>query len=136
MPDTQLGSEADEVDLQTVGRMAEELAKSSFSPTADDLFTALDRAAPIVVWSPPPGSLPLDGLRFLLKYWDDARDQATMPPVSAIDALALKPVLGNIIILDVLEGGADFRFRLFGTAVAEAARLDWTGRTVDDMGGP
>ncbi|WP_162917017.1 PAS domain-containing protein [Dongia deserti] len=116
--------------------MAEELAKSSFSPTADDLFTALDRAAPIVVWSPPPGSLPLDGLRFLLKYWDDARDQATMPPVSAIDALALKPVLGNIIILDVLEGGADFRFRLFGTAVAEAARLDWTGRTVDDMGGP
>ena len=133
MPDTQLGSEAEVVDPETVGRMTEELASGSFSPTADRLFTALDRPAPLIAWSPDADALPLDGLRFLLEYWDSARGQAVTPPVSAIDALALKPVLGSVIILDVLEDGADFRFRLFGTAVAEAARFDWTGRTIDDM---
>jgi hypothetical protein len=133
MSNSQTGTEIEEIDPRVVERMAEELVAASRCPTVDQLFTARDRPAPLILWSPAPDQLPLEGLRFLLKYWQDARGAAAMPPVSAIDPLALKPVLGNIIILDVLEGGADFRFRLFGTQVAEAARYDWTGSTVDEM---
>jgi hypothetical protein len=133
MSDSQAGTEIEEIDPRVVERMAEELATASSYPTVLQLFTTRDRPAPSVLWSPAPDQLPLEGLRFLLKYWDVARGKAAMPPVGAIDPLALKPVLGNIIILDVLENGADFRFRLFGSEVAAAARYDWTGSTVDDM---
>ncbi|HET6158744.1 MAG TPA: PAS domain-containing protein [Dongiaceae bacterium] len=133
MSDSQIGTEIEEIDPRVVERMAEELATANASPTVDRLFIARDRAAPLILWSPTLDRLPLDGLRFLLNYWDEARGRAAMPPVAAIDPLVLKPVLGNVIILDVLEGGADFRFRLFGTQVAEAARYDWTGSTVDEM---
>jgi hypothetical protein len=133
MSDSQAGTEIEEIDPRVVERMAEELAAANSYPTVHQLFTARDRPAPLIFWSPAPDQLPLEGLRFLLKYWDIARGRAAMPPVGAIDPLALKPVLGNIIILDVLENGADFRFRLFGTEVAAAARNDWTGSTVDEM---
>jgi len=133
MSDPPITSEAEEIDLQIVEQMGRELTTARISPTAEQLFTALDRPAPLVLWSPTVEGLPLEPLCFLLNYWNDARGNATMPPVAAIDPVALKPVLGNIIVLDVLEGGADFRFRLFGTQVAEAARFDWTGSTVDQM---
>jgi len=133
MSDSRAGTEIEEIDPRVVDRMTEELSSTGSSPTLDQLFIVRDRPAPLVVWSPAPDQLPLEGLRFLLKYWQVARGSAAMPPVGAIDPLALKPVLGNVIILDVLEGGTDFRFRLFGTEVAEAARYDWTGSTVDEM---
>jgi hypothetical protein len=133
MSDSQAGTEIEEIDPRVAERMAEELATASSYPTVHQLFTTRDRPAPLVLWSPAPDQLPLEGLRFLLNYWNVARGKAAMPPVGAIDPLALKPVLGNIIILDVLENGADFRFRLFGSQVAQDARYDWTGSTVDDM---
>ncbi|MBI1774261.1 MAG: PAS domain-containing protein [Proteobacteria bacterium] len=64
-------------------------------------------------------------------FW--RRQEAALPPVSAIDPFALKPVLGNLIVLAVLGDGADFRFRLYGTDVAKEARFDWTGNTVNEM---
>lgn len=133
MSDSPAGTEIEEIDPRVVERMAEELSTAGSSANLDQLFIDRDRPAPLIVWSPAPDQLPLEGLRFLLKYWNGARGTAAMPPVSAIDPLALKPVLGNLIVLDVLEGGADFRFRLFGTEVADAARYDWTGSTVDEM---
>jgi hypothetical protein len=133
MSDSQAGTELEEVDPRVVERIAEELSTAGSSSTLDQLFTVRDRPAPQIVWSPLPDQLPVEGLRFLLNYWTTARGKAVMPPVGAIDPLGLKPVLGNVIILDVLEGGTDFRFRLFGTEVAAAARYDWTGSTVDDM---
>lgn len=133
MSDSQIGIEIEEIDPRVVDRMAEELATANVSPIADQLFTARDRPAPLVLWSPALDQLPLEGLRFLLRFWNDARGLEALPPVSAIDPLALKPVLGNIIVLDVLDRGADFRFRLFGTQVVEDARYDWTGSTVDEM---
>jgi len=133
MSDAQAGTEIEEVDPRVVDRIAEELSTVGSSSTLDQLFIVHDRPRPEIVWSPAPDQLPLEGLRFLLRYWQLARGTNAMPPNGAIDPLALKPVLGHVIILDVLEGGADFRFRLFGTEVAEAARYDWTGSTVDDM---
>ncbi len=120
-------------DAATIDRMAEEMVAGSASPTAERLFAAHGRGGVTVQWSPAPDQLPLDGHRFLLAYWNGARGAAAMPAVAAIDPFALKPVLGNVMILDPLDGGADFRFRLYGTAIAEAARFDWTGSTLAEM---
>lgn len=123
----------EEIRPEVVARMATELESADASPTAAQLFTRGGRAAPVVRWSPDIADLPVEGLRFLLEHWNAARGSRTMPPVEAIDPIALKPVLGNLLILDALEHGADFRFRLFGTQVAMEARFDWTGYTVDEM---
>lgn len=42
----------------------------------------------------------------------------------------LAPWFGHVIIMDMLEGGADFRYRLVGTAVTQFLDRDYTGRTV------
>jgi hypothetical protein len=42
----------------------------------------------------------------------------------------LAPWFGHVIIMDMLENGADFRYRLVGTAITEFLNRDYTGRTV------
>lgn len=42
----------------------------------------------------------------------------------------LHPWIGRIIIMDVLDGGKDFRYRLIGTKLVEANRRDLTGKRV------
>ena len=116
-----------------VDQMVDEIVAESASPTAEALFAAHGRGGVRVHWSPTPEQLPLEGHRILLKYWLGARDAAAIPPVSAIDPFPLRPVLGNLMILEPLDGGADFRFRLYGTAIAEAARFDWSGSTLSEM---
>lgn len=122
----------EEIGDAVVDRMVEELVAGNESVTASRLFMERGRPTPVVRWRPRPDDLPHDGHRFLLAQWQRVSGVQTMPPVSAIDPFALRAVLGDLLILDVIDGGADFRFRLYGTAVAEAMRFDWTGRTVDE----
>ena len=84
MSDSQAGTETEEIDPCVVARMAEELATARSCPTVEQLFTARNRPAPLVLWSPTEDQLPLEGLRFLLKYWHVARGKDAMPPVGAI----------------------------------------------------
>lgn len=59
-----------------------------------------------------------------------AVDRAGLPGVSEIGPHVLRPFLGNLMLLDVIEDGADFRYRLYGAAIALRAGFDWTGKTV------
>jgi len=42
----------------------------------------------------------------------------------------LRPYIGRIAILDVIDGGRDFRFRLYGTQIAEEYKGEMTGKSV------
>ena len=42
-------------------------------------------------------------------------------------------ILPNLQLVDVIDGGARFRFRLVGTAVADAYGRDFTGEYPDEM---
>lgn len=53
-----------------------------------------------------------------------------MPARSDIVASELREHLSWIVMLDVLNGGEDFRYRLVGTLVAQYFMADGTGRTV------
>src|SRR3546814_12771432 len=37
------------------------------------------------------------------------------------------------MLLDILDGGADFRYRLYGSRIAERTGFDWTGRRLSEM---
>jgi|HubBroStandDraft_1064217.scaffolds.fasta_scaffold00163_5 hypothetical protein len=77
--------------------------------------------------SPEPAALQGTANRFLLEYWL-AEQQGAMPPASAIDPIRMRPALGRILIVEPIEQGWDFRYRLFGTLVAAVSGYDMTGK--------
>jgi hypothetical protein len=50
------------------------------------------------------------------QYWRSLRDQG-LPNRHDIDPIEIPELLANVMLLDAVEGGADFRYRLAGTAV-------------------
>ena len=46
--------------------------------------------------------------------------------------LDLRPALGYVLLLDVVEGGRDFRYRLFGSTVVNVSGFDMTGKLLSE----
>lgn len=89
-------------------------------------------AAPEAVWDPEPESLTAPPLRFLLDHWrmlaHDLAHDGSVPPARRIDALELKPALGYMMLLEPVDGGRDFRYRLYGSELARISGFDMTGQ--------
>ncbi|HEX2593273.1 MAG TPA: PAS domain-containing protein [Rhizomicrobium sp.] len=71
-------------------------------------------------------------LGFLRDYWQAKRGSRTLPSRADIRASDLKEHLGWVLLLDVLPGGRDFRYRLIGTLVTQYWLQDSTGKTVSE----
>jgi hypothetical protein len=67
---------------------------------------------------------------FLRAYWERKRGDRAMPSRADISPAQLKEHLGWVMILEVLPGARDFRYRLIGTLVTQYFSADGTGRTV------
>ena len=91
---------------------------------------AIGARGPAVVWRPAVARPAASQLRFLLRYWLDLAATPPMPPASAIDAVEMRAALGYIMLVDVVDGGRDFRYRLFGSTIAAVSGFDMTGKLV------
>jgi hypothetical protein len=57
-----------------------------------------------------------------------------MPCRRDIDPIEIpRKVLPNLQVIEVIDGGARFRYRLVGTALVEAYGKDFTGRIADEL---
>ena len=65
-------------------------------------------------------------LRRLHRYWLSKRGGRAFPARADIDPTEIPTLLPHVLLVDVLDGGQRFRFRLVGTAVARGR--DPTGR--------
>lgn len=74
--------------------------------------------------------------RDLYALWCDKRGARKMPPWSSFDPVALRRWLGNLNLLDVIEGGSDFRYRVHGTTIAAKVGADMTGKLVSQWHEP
>lgn len=75
-------------------------------------------------------------LQEVLHYWHGKRRGRRFPSRADIDAIELKPVLGNILLVDVVSQADDterFRYRLFGTEFIFYHGRDMTGRWLDEI---
>jgi len=66
----------------------------------------------------------------LLSLWNSKRAGREMPARADFAMGDLLPWLGHLMLLDVIDGGADFRFVLYGTQLVEIFGFDLTGLTV------
>jgi PAS domain len=92
------------------------------------VFRSHGAEGPVVIWRPDPMTVVQPPLRFVLAHWQSLAGDRPMPLARQIDALALRPALGYLSLLDVVEGGADFRYRLFGTIASAVTGFDMTRR--------
>ena len=67
---------------------------------------------------------------FLRDYWESKRGLRAMPSRADISPAQLREQLGWVMILEVLSGERDFRYRLIGTLVTQYFSNDSTGKTV------
>jgi len=75
-----------------------------------------------------PASIGDARLRRGLAYWASRRPAAGVLPGRAdIDPLDIPDILPFVELSDVVDGGADFRFRLIGTHLVDADGLNPTG---------
>jgi hypothetical protein len=69
-----------------------------------------------------------------LAYWLRKRGAAAMPRKRDIDPTEIHPkILPRMQIIDVLDDGARFRYRLVGTALVEANGRDYTGQYPEEL---
>lgn len=65
-------------------------------------------------------------------YWRQKAAGRQMPRRADIDPTEIPKLLPNIVLVDVLPGGR-YRYRLIGTAIAEAQGVNVTGRYLDEV---
>lgn len=96
-----------------------------------DVFIAAGADLPEVVWSPKAHDLAAPPLSFLSGHWSSLSDGG-LPHIRQIDPLELRPALGYVMLLDAVDGGRDFRYRLYGSKIAQISNLDMTGRLLSE----
>jgi hypothetical protein len=104
-------------------------------PVLKDYFAARGARLEVLIWSPTTADTDHEVMRFLIEYWNRLRGDAPMPQASAVTPFDLKPALGHIVLIDVLDEGWNGRFRVYGTKVAETYGRDMTGRLLSDIDG-
>ena len=120
--------------MSDMERLAELIAAERLADL-QSFFAARGAALETLLWSPTAAALSNDTMRFLIEYWHRLRGDAPMPLADAVSPFDLRPALGHIVLIDVLDDGWDGRFRLYGTRVAETYGRDMTGRRVSDIDG-
>ena len=70
----------------------------------------------------------------LLQYWHDKRGAKALPDRADIHPPEIPHLLPYILLADPVEGGEDFRIRLFGTALVELMQEERTGKLISQIG--
>lgn len=81
----------------------------------------------------PPGTPYRHEVSAFLALWQNKVGEGGLPSRSDFSIPELRPYMGRIAILDVIEGGSDFRYRLYGSDIAQEYRADMTRKSVSDF---
>lgn len=82
------------------------------------------------IGSDHPGLAPATGV--VARWWSNKPSDG-LPPRSVFPAEGWGELFGRISVLEPVDDGADFRYRLHAGTAATLARLDLTGRLLSEM---
>lgn len=69
----------------------------------------------------------------VFRLWEEMRGSRFAPSATDMDVLALpRAALSGVVTVDVIDGGARFRFRVVGSKVVAASGADFTGKYLDE----
>lgn len=96
-----------------------------------DLFRTNGARGPSIRWDPSVDDLKPAPMKFALDAWHKAAVTG-LPPTRFVDPIRLAPALGYLLLVEVVDGGRDFSYRLFGTHVAAVSGFDMTHKLLSD----
>jgi hypothetical protein len=96
-------------------------------------FRGIGAPVPQVQWAPAADSLDEAALRALYAYWLDLPPGPRAPRAADIDPLRMRGALGYVMLMDAVDDGRDFRYRLYGSAIAERSGFDATGKLISEI---
>jgi hypothetical protein len=67
-------------------------------------------------------------------YWDRLRGDRAFPAREQLQPRAIAPLLTNLILLRVIDGGRDFEYRIVGDEVSRAYRTQLNLRRLSEVG--
>ncbi len=106
---------------------------------ADDglraLFEAAGSRGPVLRWSPAESDLQNPIVRRFHALCRALRDAEGRVPAAAFRMDAFAGLHDWMMLIDVEAGGARFRYRHYGDAIAEIRGMSMTGRTTEGFGG-
>lgn len=116
--------------------LARDLAAGD-TKSAAALFLANGGQPPWILWNPRPEIIELPALAFLLRHWSELPRPAgaLFPHWRSVDPLNLREALGRVALIDVVDDGADFVYRVYGSVIVERYGSDLTGRRVSETDG-
>ncbi len=88
---------------------------------------------PVFILNPKASDLPVKRLRFALEHWAEIRGDADCPTVDQLDPTALGPLLGWVMLVDVVNDGHDFIYRLYPSELVWHYDEDLTGRRLSTL---
>ncbi len=72
-------------------------------------------------------------LRELHGLWQHKRGGRPYPQRKDLDVIELWPWLGNLMLIEVEDGGTDYLYRVYGTVLADYFSRDLTGRRTSSL---
>ena len=121
------------VDWPTAASWTTLIAEERLDPVRD-AFHENGAQGPEVVWNPIPSEAYAPPISALLDYWRTLRNGGALPRSDKIDPLCMRRALGYVLLVDAVDNGRDFRYRLFGSAVAAVSGFDMTGKLLSEHG--
>lgn len=115
--------------------------RSGGGPARGTSMTTIDAGTPEKSGRSPEKPMLLDApehpaIAELRAYWEAKRGSRAIADRADINPAEIVRLLPYLIVLDVLDGGTDFRVRVFGTALVELMREERTGKRVSEFGKP
>lgn len=120
-------------DRLLIATLAAEIAEAKGCARLGMYFAENGAPPPRIAWNPAEADLPAGPLQFLVRYWRQHGREGALPGFSIVDPIALKPALGYLMLLDVLDEGWDYRYRIYGSEIASRFGRDLTGRRTSDI---
>ena len=73
-------------------------------------------------------------LRDIYRYWRGKCRDGALPSRADLDPMEILPaLLPHVFLVDVVDGGRDFRYRLLGTHIVESVGFEFTGQLVGEF---
>lgn len=130
MPDRNRPGVNEPLDWSRIADWTDDVAAGDLS-RIHHVFASHGAAATEATWAPPAETLP-PILDFLAGYWHGLAGDG-LPHMSQVDPFGMRPALGYVILLDVVDDGRDFRYRLYGSILAGISGFDMSGKLLSDF---
>ncbi|WP_085905664.1 PAS domain-containing protein [Kiloniella majae] len=66
-------------------------------------------------------------------HWNQLRGHNDLPAKEELDPINIPKLLGNSCLIDVLDGGIDFRYRIIGSAIQDISRAGQSGKKISEI---